>query len=161
MTTASLDLPLDPLGAEPRPLQDWLTTFPLLAVLLDPYTSQSAAILHTARRILINYADAGCRTCWVIACGPDDAKRFLGPYAQETLTFSDPDRLAATAFGIGALPAFAFVLQDGSVAAAAQGWDPAQWRNAAETVSEFTHWRRPVIGDERDPANFAGTPARP
>ncbi len=160
VTTLSLDLPLDPLGAEPRPLQDWLTTFPLLPVLLDPYTSESASILHTARRILINYADAGCRTCWVITCGSNDARRFLGPYAQETLTFTDPDRKVAAALGIDTLPALAFVLQDGSVAACAQGWNPAQWRSAAETVSEFTHWRRPVIGDEQDPSAFAGTPAR-
>lgn len=161
VTAASLELELDPLGAEARPLSDWLTTFPLLPVLLDPYTNESAAILHTARRILVTYAEAGCRTCWVVACGPDDARRFLGPYAREILTFADPDRRVPAALGIDTLPAFAFVLQNGSVTASAQGWNPPQWRDVADTVSEFTHWRRPVIGDEQDPAAFAGTPARP
>ncbi len=160
MTTLALDLELDPLGGKARPLEDWLTTFPLLPVLLDPYTNESAWILHTARRILVTYAEAGCRTCWVVACGPDDARRFLGPYAQETLTFTDPDRRVPAALGIDALPAFAFVLQDGSVAASAQGWNPAEWRGVAETVSEFTRWQRPVIGDGQDPAAFGGTPAQ-
>ncbi len=161
MTTVSLDLELDPLGAEARPLGDWLTTFPLLPVLLDPYTHESARILHTARRILVTYAEAGCRTCWVLSCGPDDARRFLGPYAREILTFADPDRRVPAALGLEALPAIAFVLQDGSVSAAAQGWNASEWREVADTVSELTHWQRPVIGDGQDPAAFAGTPARP
>ena len=161
VTAVSLDLELDPLGAEARPLRDWLTTFPLLPVLLDPYTAESAWILHTARRILVTYAEAGCRTCWVVACGPDDARRFLGPYAQEILTFADPDRRVPAALGLDTLPAFAFVLQNGSVTASAQGWNPAQWRDVADTVSEFTHWQRPVNGDGQDPVAFSGTPATP
>ena len=160
VTTVSLDLELDPLGAEARPLGDWLTTFPLLPVLLDPYTNESAWILHTARRILVTYAEAGCRTCWVVTCGADDARRFLGPYAQEILTFADPDRRVAGALGLDTLPAIAFVLQNGSVTAAAQGWNPSEWRGVAETVSEFTFWQRPLIGDGQDPAAFGGTPAR-
>ena len=91
VTTSLLDVELAPLGAEARPLEDWLTTFPLLPVLLDPYTNESAWILHTARQILVAYAEAGCRGCWVVTCGADDAGRFLGPYAQEILTFADPD----------------------------------------------------------------------
>ena len=161
VTTVSLDVELAPVGAEPRPLEDWLTTFPLAPVILDPYTNESAWILHTARRILVTYSEADCRTCWVVTCGADDARRFLGPYAQELLTFADPDRLVAAALGIDTLPAFAFVHQNGSVAAAAQGWNPAEWRAVAETISDITEWRRPVIGDEQDPAAFGGTPARP
>ena len=161
VTTALLDVELAPLGAEARPLEEWLTTFPLLPVLLDPYTNESAWILHTARQILVAYAEAGCRCCWVVTCGADDAGRFLGPYAQEILTFADPDRRVPAALGLDTLPAFAFVLPDGSVAAAAQGWNPVEWRAVAETVSEFTEWQRPVIGDGQDPAAFPGTPARP
>ena len=161
MTTASPDLELAPLDSRPRPLQEWLTTFPLAAVMLDPYTNESSWILHTARRILVNYSGAGCRACWVLACGDDDAKRFLGPYAQELLTFADPRRRAPDAFGVTTLPAFALILQDGSVAASAQGWDPSQWRTVAEAVSDLTEWKRPIIGDGQDPPAFAGTPAHP
>ena len=161
VTTASLDVELDPLGGEPRPLREWLTTFPLAPVLLDPYTAESARILHTARRILVTYSEAGCRGCWVVACGPDDARRFLGPYVEELLTFADPDRRVAAALGVDRLPAFAFVHQDGSVAASAQGWNPAEWRAVAEAISDLTEWKRPVIGDGQDPVAFPGTPVRP
>ena len=161
MTAVSLDVELAPLGAKPRPLGDWLTTFPLAPVILDPYTAESSWILHTARRILVNYSGAGCRACWIMACGDDDARRFLGPYAQELLTFIDPQRHLPTAFGVSTLPAFALVLQDGSVAASAQGWDPSDWRAVAEAVSDLTEWKRPVIGDGQDPPAFPGTPAHP
>ena len=161
VTTVSLDVELTPLGADPRPLKEWLTTFPLAPVILDPYTNESAWILHTARRILVTYSEADCRTCWVVTCGADDARRFLGPYADELLTFADPDRRITAALGIDTLPAFMFVHQDGSVAATAQGWYPPEWRTVAEAISDLTEWRRPVIGDGQDPAAFDGTPARP
>lgn len=159
MATVSASLDLAALDAQPRPLDDWLTTFPLAPVILDPYTAESAWILDTARRILLNYRGAGCRICWVATCDADDARRFLGPYADEMLTFADPDRRAAAAFGIDKLPAFCLIRQDGSVAAQAQGWDPDEWRTVAESISDLTRWSRPVIPDQDDPAPYAGTPA--
>ena len=51
-TNPPSDLVLAPLGAEPRPLDDWLTTFHLASVVLDPYTNESSWILKTATRIL-------------------------------------------------------------------------------------------------------------
>ncbi len=159
MTAALLDVELNPLSGRPRPLQDWLTTFPLAPVILDPYTHESSWILHTARRILVNYSGAGCRACWVVTCDARDAKRFLGPYAQELLTFADPERRVPAALGVDFLPAFLLVHQDGSVAAMAQGWDPQDWRSVAEAISQLTEWQRPVIGDIGDPAPFPGTSA--
>ena len=41
------DLVLTPLGGESRPLQEWLTTFHLASVVLDPYTNESSWILDT------------------------------------------------------------------------------------------------------------------
>ena len=161
VTTVPLDVELAPLGSKARPFDDWLTMFPLAPVVLDPYTHESAWILHTARRILVTYAGAGCRACWVVTCGPDNARRFLGPYAEELLTFADPDRHAVAALGLQSLPAFMLVRQDGSVAASAEGWNPVEWRAVAEAVSDMTEWQRPVIGDGDDPAPFPGTPARP
>lgn len=155
----STDVELAALDAEPRRLEEWLTTFPLAPVILDPYTHQSAWILNTARRILLNYSGAGCRTCWVVTCGADDARRFLGPYSKELLTFCDPQRRVTRALGLESLPAFMLVRQDGSVAASAQGWAPSEWRAVAEALSDLTEWKRPMIGDGADPAAFAGTPA--
>ena len=159
-TSVNLDVELVALGAEnePRPLDEWLTTFPLTAVVLDPYTAESARILRTAHRVLMNYRGADCRTCWVLACDSDGARRFLGPWAEELLTFIDPDRRLVRALGLECLPAFMLVRQDGSVTASAQGWDPQQWRAVAETVSATTVWNRPLIGGDGDPAAYPGTP---
>lgn len=159
MVTTSLDIELAPIGGSPRPLEQWLTTFPLAPVILDPFTHESAWILETARRILITYRGAGCRTCWIVTCNEQEAGRFLGPYADELLTFTDPARSVVRSLGIEYLPAFMLIRHDGSVAAAAQGWDPLQWREVAAAISEMTEWNRPVIGDLGDPAAYPGTPA--
>ena len=53
------DLVLAPLGAASRPLEDWLTTFHLASVVLDPYTNESSWILKTAARILEGAARLG------------------------------------------------------------------------------------------------------
>ncbi len=163
VAAVQLDVELTALAprARPRPLEDWLTMFPLAPVVLDPYTEQSARILRTARRILVNYQGAGCRTCWVLTCDADGARRYLGEWAQDVLTFIDPDRRVVGALGLDLLPAFALIRQDGTVAAQAQGWTPASWRAVAEAVSAITEWKRPLIGGDEDPEPFAGTRARP
>src|SRR6188472_4393508 len=88
----SPDLELAPLGGEARPLSEWVTNFHLALVVLDPYTNESAWLLETAGRVLRNFAQADCRVAWAVTAKPDDARRFLGPWAAEFLTFADPDR---------------------------------------------------------------------
>jgi len=161
VTAVSLDLELDPLGGRARPLSSWLTTFPLLPVLLDPYTNESAWILHTARRILVTYAEAGCRTCWVVACDPDDARRFLGPYARRDPHLLRPRPPGAHRARARHLARVRLRPPERVGHRGRQGWNPAEWRDVAETVSDYTHWQRPVIGDGQDPVAFPGTPARP
>lgn len=158
MTITSLDLELDPLNANSRPLSDWLTTFPLACVVLDPYTHESAWILDTSKRILQHFREAGCRTCWILTCSNEDAKRFLGPYADEVLTFVDPSRTITKGLGVSAAPAFLLLRQDGQVTAIAQGWSPDSWREVADAIAEITHWSRPSIPAEGDPAAYPGTP---
>lgn len=158
MVTTPLDLELQPLDADSRPLSEWLTTFPLLAVVLDPYTHESAWILDTAKRVLDNFREADCRVCWILTCSIDDAKAFLGPYADDILSFADPDRTVVAGLGVEAAPAFLLVRQDGTVSAKAEGWDPDGWREVAEAVVDLTHWIRPTIPDLGDPAAYSGTP---
>ncbi len=158
MVTASLDLELQPLDGEPRPLSEWLTTFPLVTVVLDPYTHESAWILDTSKRVLETFREADCRVCWILSCSSDDAKAFLGPYADHILSFADPDSSVAAGLGVEAAPAFLLVRQDGSVAAKAEGWDPDAWREVAEAIVDITAWIRPTIPDIGDPAPYAGTP---
>lgn len=155
----SADVELSALSGDARPLANWLTTFPLVLVVVDPYTLQSSWILNTARRFLANYRAADCRTAWLCTSGAADAERFLGPLAKEFLTFADPDRLAVKSLGLETLPAVVVIRQDGSLLSWAEGWEPEAWRIVAEELSAQTSWSRPQVPAPGDPVAFPGTPA--
>ena len=158
-TNPSPDLVLAPLGAASRPLGDWLTTFHLASVVLDPYTNESSWILETAARILEGLRGSDARVNLVVTSDSDDAKEFLGPYADEFLVFCDPDRTTVRALGLSQLPAFVFIRVDGTVGASAEGWNPAEWRQVAETIANATSWLAPTIPIASDPGPFRGSPA--
>lgn len=158
MATLDGDPELDPLNGDARPFSDWLTTFPMLVGVIDPYTHESSWLLDTIKRVFHHYREAGVRNVWLVTGPPDGAKSFLGPYADEFLTFSDPDRAAAKALGLTTLPALVLVKQDGTIAASAEGWDPAAWRNVSEALEELTDWTPISVPGPKDPAPYAGTP---
>lgn len=153
------DLVLTPLGAEARPLSEWLTTFHLATVVLDPYTNESSWILPTARRILEGLRGSDARVNFLVTADEADTRAFLGPLVSEFLVFSDPDRLAVKSLGLEGLPAFVFIRVDGTVPAAAEGWDAPSWRAVAEAITEATAWKVPDIPALTDPGPFHGTPA--
>jgi hypothetical protein len=153
------DLILRPLGGEARQLEDWLTTFHLASVVLDPYTNESSWVLKTAVRILEGFRGSDARVNFVVTASDDDAKRFMGPLTERFLIFTDPDRSLVKAFGLDTLPAFVFVRVDGEVVASAEGWDAAAWAEVAEAISSTTSWRSPMIPGPGDPVAFAGSPA--
>lgn len=155
----SLDVVLTALDGESRPLEEWLTTFNLACVILDPYTNESSWILKTAARILNGFRGADVRVNFVITCDADDAKRFLGPLADEFLVFTDPDRAFVKSLALATLPAFVFVSMDGHAAAAAEGWNGAEWRKVSDTIATATAWARQTIPAGGDPVPFSGTPA--
>jgi hypothetical protein len=154
-----LDTVLSSTSDEDRTLGEWLTTFPLAVVALDPYTHESSWILETASRILGAYRGAGVRVGWLVAADDDGARSFLGPLADEFLTFADEDRSLIGSLGLETLPAFVYIRQDGALGSAAEGWDPEQWREVAGAISDVTRWNRPTIGGHDDPAAYEGTPA--
>jgi hypothetical protein len=158
-TQLPADLTLTPLDGDGRTVSEWLTTFHLAPVVVDPYTNESAWILDTAARVLRTLSGADVRVCWLVAADADGARAFLGPLAEEFLTFADPDRVAIKGLKLERLPAFAFVMMDGSIAAVAQGWDPLQWREVAEKVAEATAWKAPLIPEPGDPRPYSGTTA--
>ena len=158
VVTAALDLDLHPLGGDGRPLGDWLTIFPLVPVVLDPFTHESARLLDTSKRILQHFSDADCRVCWILTCPADDAFRFLGPYADEVLAFADPAARTTSGLGVEETPAFVLLRQDGEVIAKAEGWSPDAWRAVAEAVASLTRWSRPAIPAAGDPVPYSGTP---
>ena len=153
------DLQLAPLRGAARSLDDWLTTFHLAAVVLDPYTYESAWLLETAGRILEHFRGADCRIAFVVTADADDAREFLGPWAERVLTFADPDRELVKALGLDELPAFVHLRHDRSVAALAEGWDPGAWRGAANELAAAMSWSRPTIPAPGHPKPYAGSPA--
>jgi hypothetical protein len=153
------DLALNPLGGETRPLGEWLTTFHLATVALDPYTNESAWILTTAVRVLEGLRGSDARVNLLVTAAEEDVRAFLGPLVKQFLVFVDDDRAAVKALGLEALPAFVFVRVDGTVPAAAEGWNPSDWRSVAETIAATTAWEAPDIPLVGDPGPFHGTPA--
>src|SRR5829696_8768014 len=112
-TKLPADLVLAPLGSEPRPLEDWLTTFHLASVVLDPYTNESSWILPTATRILEGLRGSDARVNFLVTADERDTRTFLGPLVEQFLVFTDPDRIAVKALGLNELPAFVFIRVDG------------------------------------------------
>jgi hypothetical protein len=158
-TDLPAELILTPLRGEPRSVAGWLTTFQLAVVVIDPFTNESAWLLETAGRILTHFTGADCRVAFLVTGTPDEAREFLGPWADKVLTFSDPDRAAVKALGLNELPAFVQVRGDRQVVASAQGWDPAEWRAVANALAKNMSWSAPLIPAEGDPTPYAGSPA--
>ena len=156
---APADLVLDSIRGEGYPLRDWLTSYPLLLVTLDPYTHESAWILETAGRILDHFSPSDVRVGWLAATDDDGCRQFLGPWAERFLTFADPDRTAIKAFGFERLPGLAFVRSDGRVEII-NGWDPDQWREMTSILARLLSWSRPMIPRPGDPTPYLGTPAK-
>lgn len=155
----SLDLVLTSLTGESRTLREWFTTFHLASVVIDPFTNESSWILETAARVMRQFRGAGVRVNWIIACGADDARTFLGPLAEEFLVFLDPDRVAIKTLGLSELPAFVFLRADGTIPAAAQGWSAATWRAVTKEIATTVNWSQPALPAPGDPGAFRGTPA--
>ncbi|TVR28449.1 MAG: hypothetical protein EA389_00445 [Ilumatobacter sp.] len=158
-TNPPIDLVLTPLGAEGRPLSDWLTTFHMATVVLDPYTNESSWILKTAVRVLDGFRDSHARVSLTVTADADDTRAFLGPIADRFLVYCDPDRAAVRAYGLGALPAFVFMSVDGNVVASAEGWNSAEWRAVAQEIARWTKWQAPAIPAAGDPGPFRGSAA--
>lgn len=153
------DVMLTPLVGEPRSLRDWLTTFHLATVVLDPYTNESSWVLPTAARVLRAFQGAAARVSFVVTAEGADCTAFLGSLADEFLVFTDPERSFVKSLGLERLPAFAFIRMDGALRACAEGWDPHAWRTVADAIASTTAWSRPNIPAAGDPGKFAGSAA--
>ena len=158
-SNVALDINLSTINGETRPLEEWVTTFHLASVVLDPYTNESSWVLKPAARILEAFRGADVRVNLVVTCNAEDAKLFLGPLADQFMVFCDADRSFVRGLGLQTLPAFVFVRGDGSVQAVAEGWNPGEWRAVAKAIADNTSWIPPTIPVAADPSPFHGTPA--
>ena len=159
VTLVNEDLKLTAIGGEPRTIGEWLTTFQLLTVVIDPYTAQSAWLLETAGRVLEHFSGASCRTSWTVTADEADAKRFLGPWADRILTFTDPDRELVKALDLDQLPSMSYIRQDLAIVGQVQGWDPEEWERLGALVGKVNAWSHPKLPRPGDPGPFPGSPA--
>lgn len=150
---------LTALSGDTASLDDWLTTFQLAVVVIDPYTSESSWLLDTAGRILTEFTGADCRVGWVVTSDAADARTFLGPWADTLLTFCDADRSFVRGVGLERLPAFVHLRQDRVVVSSAEGWDPVAWDGAVATLSQMMSWSKVEVPPPGAPAPFSGSPA--
>ena len=153
------DLVLTPIKGNARTVREWLTTFHLVFVALDPRAKESTWLLPTARRILKTFEEADCRIAFLVTGDADQARRFLGRSTDEILTFADPDREAVRAFGLQRLPAIVHLGISGSIVGVAEGWKPAEWRSVTANLAKQMAWSSPVVPGARDPGPFEGSPA--
>jgi hypothetical protein len=161
MTTVPADLVLHPIGGEERTMEELTSLFHLVLVAIDPYEYESAWILPTAGRILSDYLGADCRVAWLVTAPEEDAKAFLGPWAERILTFCDPDREAIKALEINEIPTLIHIETDRTVVGRADGWDPATWKPITDNLAKMMSWSRSIYPKPGDPAPFRGSAALP
>lgn len=160
VTLVKDDVQLAALGGEVRTVAEWLTTFQLLTVVLDPYTHESAWLLKTAGRVLEHFKDADCRVAWTVTADEKDTRRFMGPWAEQFLTFVDPDRNLVRALPIERLPALIYIRQDLAIVGQAEGWEPSEWEHISALASQVNSWTFPLLPKFGDPGPFEGSPAK-
>lgn len=158
-TDPSGDIPLTHLSGAELPLDDWLTTFHLAVAVLDPYEYESAWLLDTAGRILTTFTGADARVGFVVTASPEDAKEFLGPWADRLFALCDPDKAFVKSLGLETLPAFVHLGLDASLLGSAEGWDPGAWHDVSENLAKVMSWKGPDIPAPGDPKPYAGAPA--
>jgi hypothetical protein len=158
-TDPDRDVTLTHLSGAQHPLDDWLTTFHLAVVVLDPYTYESAWLLETAGRIMQQFIGADVRVGFVITAEPDDAKQFLGPWSDRLFVLCDPDKAFVKSLGLETLPAIVHLGIDGSLLGSAEGWDPEAWRAVVANLAKSMSWKAPEVPAAGDPRPYAGAPA--
>ena len=154
----SPDITLTPLDGDPRPLEEWLTTFHLASVVLDPYTNESSWILPTAARILHAFRGSDARVNFVVTCSRAEARMFLGPLADEFLVFCDPDRAFVKGLGLHVPPGVRVPAHRRHRAGGGRGLGS---RRVARRRRGDRHHHRVVAPDvprPGDPGPFHGTP---
>ena len=159
VATVEPDIELHPIGGEPRTIEGLTTMFHLVLVAIDPYTAESSWLLETAGRILENFDGADCRVAWLVTADDDDAKAFLGPWADRILTFVDPDRKAVKALELDEVPALVHIGGNLALIGKAEGWDPVEWREITDNLASMMSWNRVTLPKNGDPVAFAGSPA--
>ena len=140
-----------------RTLDDWSTMFQLCLIVL-PARHEAAAWIPVAQRIFATFGDSDCRCAFVVTGSADVTRRVLGQAERDDVTFIDPDQALVTSLGLERLPAFVHLRQDTTVAAAAEGWNPAEWQVVAREIAKAMAWTYPEITGPNVPPRTEGWP---
>jgi hypothetical protein len=138
-----------------RSLDDWTTNFHL-AVTVLPGRPEAAPYVRIGRRIADVLGGSDCRPAFLVVGNERAARRVLGSVMDEYFCFLDPDGAFVKAVGLERLPAFVHIRLDGTLAGAAEGWDPDAWDDAVARLAKEMAWTRPLIPAPGDPPPFAG-----
>jgi hypothetical protein len=144
-TTISTDVTLAPLTGRPRTLSEYLTTFHLAIVALDPFAREGAWILPVATRVLTHFSQADVRVALLLPATPDECRMFLGPWVNTILTFADPQSEAIKGLGFDRLPTFAHIAMDGTLEGKTEGWQPSEWQAIVDHLAEVMSWTSTVV----------------
>ena len=151
-----------PLEANLGRVRERLTDFHLVLSAVDPFTQRERLgdrdrgphPAHLHRRRL--------PAAWPGHRHPDEARMFLGPWAEELLTFADPDRTAVQALGIEALPALVHIGADLTVVGKAEGLAPRRVaRRGRGAGGGHGAGGRPASPTRVTPARSPGPPPSP
>lgn len=148
-------IPMTTIAGRTRTLDDWTTIFDLCLVIL-PGWAEAAPYVPLGQRALDVFRGADCRAAFVVTGGEATARKLLAKAADDLLVFLDPERTLVKSLGLARLPAFVHVKADGTLADAAEGWDPPAWHRVAEGLGKTMSWSNPVYPMPSDPPPFEG-----
>jgi hypothetical protein len=150
-------LPITSYQGKTRTLDDWATVFNLAIVVL-PDRPEGSSYLGIVERIFATFGDSDVRTIICVPSSPAITKRILGPAAESSLVWCDPERAFVNSLGLERLPAFVHLRQDTSLVGAAQGWSPTEWQKVADEIAKHEHWSSPMVSGKGDPSPNPGWP---
>lgn len=148
-------IPLTTIAGRTRTLDDWLTTFDLCLVAM-PAKPEAAVYVKASRRALDVFQGADCKTAFLVTANELQARRLLGPAADEYVVFLDPERDFVRSLGLEALPAFVHLRADTTLVDAAEGWDPRAWHRVSEGLGKAMAWSHAIYPLPGDPPPFTG-----
>ncbi len=153
--TADPQTPVTTIKGVTRTLDDWLTSGQLCLFVLPSWPEASQYVPLTQRAFKV-FRESDAR-CVIMVMGSElQARRVLGATADTDTVWLDPDGTITKQLGVARTPAFVHVQSDSSVAAIADGWDPAEWQRIANSLAKALRWTKPIYPEPRDPEPTAG-----
>lgn len=152
------NLALTNLAGRTRTLDDWVTMFHLVLVVL-PDRPEAKAWVPVGNRIFATFGDADCRVAFLVPSAGAVARKILDGAETKAMVFIDPDKEFVASMGLERLPAFVHLRQNGTLANVAEGWDAREWQRVAREIGKAMAWTHPEVSRPGDPPSTPGWPA--